>query len=201
MTTRVLLLGANGRTGGHIRTSLAHDPQIKLTSVVRQPLTAYPGEKVEIGDVTNLQFITGVMADQDLVIAALNGELLREAQAIYQAGIRDKTTRIIWLTGIGIHKEAAGAYGQMLNNLADYNPEFVQAVRVIADPKLEYTLVRLPQLTDLRTTKEYQVTRENEAPKLSPISRENVARFLLFLAKHPANYVRESISINDYYDK
>lgn len=198
-TTRVLLLGANGRTGRHIRALLAQAPQISLTSVARQALNAYSNEKVEIGDVTDLKFITNTMKNQDMVIAALNGELLLEAQSIYKAALETKTTRIIWLTGIGIHGEAKGEYGKMLNSLVDINPDFVQAAKVIADPQLAYTLVRLPQLTDQQATSKYEVTRENEDPKLLPVSRENVARFMLFLAKHPQIYIRESISINDQY--
>ena len=194
---RVLLLGAGGKTGSEIRQLFVKDPQIELTSVARRPRTQYPSEKVELGDVTDLSFLEKVMKNQDIVIASLSGDLLSEAKTIHEAAIKTKSTRVVWLTGVGVHREATGAYGSMLNNLATVDPDFVKAAETIAQSDLKYTLLRLPQLKMEHIKREYQIKRQNEAPVLTSISRENVAKFLLFLTKHSDQYIKESISISD----
>lgn len=195
---RVLLLGAGGKTGSEIRKLFVEDSQIILTSVARRTLTEYPGERVELGDLTNVQFLKKVMKDQDIIIASLSGDLLAEAQAIHEAAVKTGSTRVVWLTGIGVHREATGSYGAMLNTLTTVDPDFVQAAETIAQSDLKYTLLRLPQLKIEHTKREYHIKGQNEAPVLTSISKENVAKFLLFLTKHSDQYIKESISISDH---
>lgn len=117
------------------------------------------------------------MENQEFVISCLNGEVLSFAKNIVSAAQRMNITRIIWLTGMGIHKEVPGLQGITVNILGRFMPNYVKAADAIVDCGIAYTLIRAPGITDGSGT-EYHLTQEGEKPRKRTASKKAIAELI-----------------------
>lgn len=176
----VLILGATGRTGSFLADYLANEPDVNLALYVRSPEKLSPeataNARVIVGDVLETEHLHTAMEGVDCVAACLAGRPLEQAQSIAAALENTQVSRIMWLTGLGIHHEVPGPVGEMLNGYVQRQPEFVEAADVIERCSTPSLLVRAPMLTDGPETP-YVLHREGEELPGDSVSRATLARF------------------------
>lgn len=178
----VLVLGATGRTGRLVVRQLHEAANVTQTLYVRTPDKLLPENKniakVIQGDVLDTVALTAAMQGQDIVVATLNGNVLDLAKSIVIAMRESTVSRIIWLTGLGIHREVPGFNGIMLNLLLKKYPEYAEAADTIADSGVSYTLIRAPGITDGQN-REYHLTQEGEKLRKNSVTKNAIAKFIV----------------------
>lgn len=177
----VLILGVTGGTGKFVSEMLEDSSNIIQTVYVRNKnkLDKKLKETITVleGDVLDTANLKVAMNNQDIVVACLNGDLLAQAESIVEASKAMKVTRIIWLTGLGIHHEVPGSVGEMLDKLIKQFPDYVKAADTIANSGKSYTLVRAANLVDGDNIN-YNLTKEGEMILDESVTRRAVARFI-----------------------
>jgi Putative NADH-flavin reductase len=186
----ILVLGATGGIGRLVVQQLNQLEYVKQAVYVRNASKLKP-EDVAVatvleGDVLDTEKLTEAMQGQEVVIAALAGDLPGQAKSIVKAMKQTKVTRVIWVTGLGIHHEVPGAVGEMLNYYVSRFPEYVQAADTIANSGIAYTLVRAANLTD-GGNMEYFLSKEGENIHSESVTRSAVAKFIVDMIKDENN--------------
>jgi uncharacterized protein YbjT (DUF2867 family) len=182
----VLILGATGGIGSLAVRQLKQVADVKQTVYVRNSsklrLEDIAAAAVLEGDVLDTESLTEAMQEQDTVIAALSGDLLAQAKSIVKAMKQTKVSRVIWVTGLGIHHEVPGAVGEMLNYYVSKFPEYVQAADAIANSGVTYTLVRAANLANGNNMK-YYLQKESESIHSESVDRCAVAKFIVDMVR------------------
>ena len=175
----VLVLGATGKVGQLIVKKLNENTEIKQTLYVRN-LTAqsfgdrFNGLIVE-GDVLDEFNLSKVMKNQDIVAASLNGDLLSQAKSIVNALKNSNVRKVIWITGLGIHREVPGEIGKFLDTYLEKYPEYAQAADTIAESGVSYTLLRCAGIVDGESV-EYHITNEGEPIRSEIVTKAAIAK-------------------------
>ena len=152
----VLILGATGGIGHWVAEFLKEYPDFHQTVYVRNPqkLDASVAETaaVLVGDMADTVSLEQAMQGQEIVVAALSGDWLGHAKAIAAAAKKTGVSRLIWVTGLGIHREVPGETGKILEYYVNRFPEYIQAADTIAASGIPYTrrqwiAARLPGLS------------------------------------------------------
>ena len=179
MSKNVVVFGASGHTGRYILRQLDGMQEMAVSAFVRTPekladmkLTSV---KIIQGDALNAADVALALQGQDVLLAALEGDVLTMAENILQAAKISGLKRIIWMTGMGIHHEIKGARGIMLDLLAKSRPEYIKAADRIAESGIPYTLLRCPGIQDGDKTA-YDLTPEGVQPKNKPVDRAAIAK-------------------------
>jgi hypothetical protein len=177
----ILVLGATGKTGRLVVKELEMLKGIRQTAYVRtaskmKGVTDAPIKVIE-GNVIDTEKLHKAMEGMDFVISCLGGDVLPMAKSIVEAMKGTSVSRVVWLTGRGIHNEVPGEEGEMLRGYLRRMPEFAQAADVIADSGVCYTLIRIPILLD-GENKEYDLTNEDQVGRCSEVTRSAVAKFI-----------------------
>lgn len=193
---KIMVLGATGRIG-KLLISLLSESENSITVYVRNVEKAIEFENLNIieGDVLDLKNLTDSMVGQDIVIAVLSGDVLSYAKNIVSAVQKNNVSRIIWVTGMGIHHEVPGEVGKMLDELCKQMPEYVQAADIIATSGKAYTLIRAAHLTDGENSK-YYIQHEGEPLHSNSVDRIAVAHFINDLVRNE-NGINESLGITN----
>lgn len=179
MNRRIIVFGATGNTGRYIVNYFRTMKEIHLTLFVRNiekldgiDLTEF---KVIQGNALNPSDVNKAVAGQNIVIAALEGNVLPMAENIISASKAAGINRIIWMTGMGIHHEIKGLRGKMLDRLAKARPEYIKAADKIASSGIDYTLLRCPGIKNGDNIN-YYLTTEDIQPRRKSIDRAAIAK-------------------------
>ena len=108
--------------------------------------------------------------------------------AVEQTGVR----WIIWITGMGIHREIEGVHGLMLNRLAKKMPAYIQAADTIAASAAVTTLLRCPSIRD-GENQAYALTKEGQQPDCWTVDRVAIARCMADMVADDALGANESL--------
>lgn len=197
---KVVIFGASGHTGKYITEKMKAEKELEVSVFVRKP------EKFGDMDLSNVNVIQGdaldaedvkrAMDGQDILLCSLEGDVLTMAKNIVAALEETSVKRIIWITGMGIHREIKGLHGIMLNMYAKKRPEYIQAADMIAESKAVTTLLRCPGIVDGDNTK-YTLSREGEQPKKWSIDRAGIAQCMYDLIMNEELGVNESLGITN----
>lgn len=177
---RVFVLGATGNVGRLVMSQLKNITDVHQTVYVRNANKLSKNEKnltVVEGDVLDTNALNKAMKNQEIVIATLSGDLLEQAKSIVRAVQGTTVPRIIWITGLGIHREVPGEIGEILDSLLSQYPEYAQAADTISNSGVAYTLVRAANLVD-GDNMEYNLTNEGEEIRSNSVTRNAVAKFI-----------------------
>lgn len=118
------------------------------------------------------------------------------AKNIVAALEKTSVKRIIWITGMGIHREITGLRGMMLNMYAKQRPEYIEAADTIAASKAVTTLLRCPGIKNGDNT-DYFLTREGEQPAHKDIERAGIAQCMYDLIEDETLGINESLGITN----
>jgi putative NADH-flavin reductase len=212
---RILVLGANGRTGRHV-VSLALAAGHRVTAFVRRadglPTTGRSGPDIVLGDVrADQDLLAGALAGHDAVIGALgNGLALRDGRApkivgaatnrLVAAMTRAGVPRLVTMLSYGAGATAphapllvrALAATAMRADFAD----LAAADRVLAASDLAWTVAHFGALTDA-DRRGAAITTRLTRPRRFRIGRADVAACLLRLAATDATVRRRVVLDGD----
>lgn len=195
--TNVLIIGATGNVGGAVRQTLLNetDNQLTLFSRSADRLNIDPSrEKVISGSVTNDADLDKALQGQDVVFAALSGDLGNFAKHIVDAMDRNGVKRLLFITSMGIYNEVPVSLGG--GNL-DGNPilqPYRDAADVIEASDLNYTVIRPGWFTS--GTVDYEVTHKGEPFGGHDVSISSIADAVKKLVADPNLDSRDSIGLN-----
>ncbi|MBQ4396017.1 MAG: SDR family oxidoreductase [Clostridia bacterium] len=195
---KVLVLGATGRIGSKLVKNLneLNDVQIKVYVRTPEKITEKMDIEVIKGDILDSNHLREAMQDINMVIAAVDGNLLEMSKSIVSAAENTSVSRIVWVTGMGIHHEVPGLTGKMLDMLVKAQPEYVEAADLIMNSGLNYTLVRAAHLTDGNNEK-YHLQNEGEKLHSNSVDRCAVARFIADMVLNEELGKNESLGITN----
>ena len=183
---KIIVLGATGRIG-KLLVPLFENSEFEVTAYVRDVEKAKNMGLKNVsyveGDVLDKEKLTLAISDKDIVVAVLSGDLLEYTENIVSALKKSNVSRIIWVTGMGIHHEVPGEVGKMLDELCRQMPEYIQAADNIVNSGTPYTLIRAAHLTDGQNGK-YYVHHEGENLHSNSVDRIAVANFIADLVKN-----------------
>lgn len=197
--TNILIIGATGSIGQATRTYLLQNTTDHLTLMARHAdrlrnLDA-ARERVVAGSVTDTAALAQALAGQDVVFAALSGDLPRMATALVTGMQQAGVDRLLFISSMGIYNEIPASVGASGN--LDRNPvlaPYRQAADIIEASPLNYTVIR-PGWFDNGSTA-YQITHKGEPFGGHDVARASITALVMRLAHDPALGSRDSLGIN-----
>lgn len=197
---KILIIGATGSVGQVTRAYLLQHSDDELTLMARH-VERISGlnpnrERIVAGSVTDNAKLQAALAGQDVVFAALSGDLPTMAAALVAGMEKASVDRLLFITSMGIYNEipaSVGASGNLRSNpmLSSYR----RAADVIEASSLNYTVIR-PGWFDNGTDTNYQITKKGESFGGHDVSRTSIADLVLRLAHNPKLGSRDSLGIN-----
>jgi len=152
-------------------------------------------ERAITGSVTDSAALQEALADQDVVFAALSGNLAGMAKSLVTAMDQADVKRLLFIASMGIYNEIPASVGG--GNLAE-NPMlqgYRNAADVVEASDLNYTVIR-PGWFDNGTDTDYEVTEKGEPFGGHDVSRKSIADFVVRLAHDTTMGTRNSLGIN-----
>ena len=197
MSKRILIIEATGSIGSKLRKTLLEKTNYKLTlfSTRANRLQVNPNREVAIsGDVNNKNSLSRVIQNQDVVFAALSGNLGTMAKNIVDVMQQSTTRRLIFISSMGIYNEIPRSIGGgNLNENSMLRP-YREAADVIEASNLDYTIIR-PGWFD-EGSDNYEITKKGQPFKGHDVSRQAICNLVLKLIQQNGFGVRESLGIN-----
>lgn len=197
MAKNVLIIGATGTVGTAVTKTLLEETDDQLTLFARSAtqIDASDRKKIIAGDVLKNNDLDQAMKDQDVVFAALTGDLGKFAENIVEAMDRNHVSRLIFISSMGIYNEipaSVGASGNLSTNpiLQTYR----EAADVIEGSDLNYTVIRPGWF--ISGPVEYEVTRKGEPFGGHDVSISSIADLVKKLVRDNSLYAKESVGIN-----
>ena len=135
------------------------------------------------------------MKGQDVVFAALSGNLKRYAQSIVESMHRNHVQRLIFISSMGIYDEIPASVGSRGN--LKYNSvlrPYREAADVIEASDLNYTVIRPGWF--IGGPVNYEVTHKGEPFGGHDVSINSIADLVLKLVNDNQLYSKESVGIN-----
>ncbi|WP_225047677.1 NAD(P)H-binding protein [Lacticaseibacillus kribbianus] len=197
--TNILIIGATGSIGQATRNYLLQNTTDQLTLMARhtQRLRSLDAtrERVIEGSVTDPGALQKALQGQQVVFAALSGDLPRMAQALVAGMTEAGVERLLFISSMGIYNEIPARIGTDGN--LDHNPvlaPYRRAADIIEASDLNYTVIR-PGWFDNGSTA-YQVTHKGEPFGGHDVARASIADLVMRLAHDPELGSRDSLGIN-----
>ncbi|TGD18358.1 NAD(P)H-binding protein [Levilactobacillus suantsaiihabitans] len=197
--TNVLIIGATGSVGSVTRQYFLDHTDDQLTLMARN--TRRLGqlsdrERAVTGSVTDAATLKDALKGQDVVFAALSGNLAGMAKSLVTAMDEMGVKRLLFIASMGIYNEipaSVGASGNLATNpmLQGYR----NAADVIEASDLNYTVIR-PGWFDNGNDTDYQVTKKGEPFGGHDVSRQSIADLVMRLAHDETLGSRDSLGIN-----
>lgn len=197
--TNVLIIGATGSVGSTTRRYFLENTTDQLTLMSRNTrrlgqLDAQR-ERAIAGSVTDQATLKTALDGQDVVFAALSGNLVGMAKSLITAMDHNDVKRLLFIASMGIYNEIPASVGG--GNL-DENP-VLQGYRDAADAveasDLNYTVIR-PGWFDNGNDTDYDLTKKGEPFGGHDVSRKSVADLVVRLAHDDQLGSRDSLGIN-----
>lgn len=197
--TNVLIIGATGSVGSVTRQYFLDHTDDQLTLMARN--TRRLGqlsdrERAVVGSVTDTATLTAALKEQDVVFAALSGNLAGMAKSLVGAMDETGVKRLLFIASMEIYNEipaSVGASGNLATNpmLQGYR----NAADVVEASDLNYTVIR-PGWFDNGNDTDYQVTKKGEPFGGHDVSRKSIADLVVRLAHDETLGSRDSLGIN-----
>ena len=196
--TKVLIIGATGTVGSAVRKTLLEQTDDQLTLFSRSAgkmKVDQSRENAISGSVTNDADLDKALQGQEVVFAALSGDLGKFAQHIVKAMDKNGVKRLLFISSMGIYNEipaSVGSSGNLEHNsmLRTYRA----AADVIEASDLNYTVIRPGWFQSGPVN--YEVTRKGEPFGGHDVSVSSIADLVKRLAHDPNLYSRDSVGIN-----
>ena len=201
--TQILIIGANGSvakvaTQGFLQATNANlklylRNSKRLAKVAQQ----YP-QRVQLveGNALDTNALKSAMNGVNVVYANLAGrDLGKMAQAITQAMRETGVKRLVWVGSYGVYDNEIP--NDEFDRIRAYNPPHREAVRVIENSGLDYTIIRAQWFSSADEI-DYELTKKGEKFKnpSAYISRKSIAHLVIRLCLEKDFGVRESLGIN-----
>jgi uncharacterized protein YbjT (DUF2867 family) len=207
---RLLILGATGRTGGHlVEQALAQGHDVTVLVRDRPRLQPHGDDvRVLVGEVTEPVAAAAAVAGQDAVLIALGSRRPREllgtdvmvrsvgnvVSAMQAGGVR----RVVLLSALGAGVSAGNApvmlrltFATLLRRIGR---DKAAAEELLRRSGLDWTLVYPPRFTGGPLTKQYRHGGDMRVSGMPSVSRADVAHLMLALLSDETS-THESITV------
>ena len=193
MSTKILVLGANGQLARNTIPFLLKHPDVTLTLYLRRAdrlRNPDPGRAAIVeGDVLDPPTLRTAMKGQDVVYANLAGEMAQQARAIIDAMHAECVKRLIFVSSMGIYGEIPGErYRRVLDPYRD-------SAALVEASDLDYTILRPGWFTDDEAI-DYQVTQKGEPFRGHDVTLNSVSDLIVKLATSRRLHVRCSLGVS-----
>lgn len=148
-------------------------------------------ERIISGSLTNSLALDKAMKGQEVVFAALSGNLAEFARDIVVAMKRNDVQRLIFITSMGIYGEVPLSMGGTLEKVSPVLCSYREAADVIEASDLNYTIIR-PGLGPV----DYRITHKGEEFGGYDVSVASIADLVKKLVEDPNLDSRDSVGIN-----
>lgn len=195
--TNVLIIGATGTIGSAVRNTLLSETDDFLTLFSRRAGNLEidsAREKAISGSVTNSSDLNEALKGQDVVFAALSGNLGEFARDIVAAMNRNNVKRLLFITSMGIYGEVPASMGGTPGKVSPILRPYREAADVIEASDLNYTIIRPGWFTNGPVN--YQITHKGEDFGGHDVSISSIADMVKNLVQDPRLDSRDSIGIN-----
>ena len=215
---KILLFGATGRTGKLILQKALKDGH-QVNAIVRDPSKLNePNANIIKGTPYDKETVKQAINNCDVVISTLNVSRIsdspwaklrspkdiisRSIQNALEAMPENNPKRIIVMgvLGAGESKKKMPLIVKMIINLSNLKYAFDDHTRqeeLLARSDADWTVVRLPMLTEEDGEKNIIIKKLNDETKLNrKINRESVARFILNILKDE-NYYKSIVAVSN----
>lgn len=198
--TNVLIIGATGSIGSVTRKYFLENTDDQLTLMSRYPQKLGQlnecRERVIAGSVMDTTILQAALQGQDVVFAALSGDLAKMARQLVRVVEQTGVRRLLFITSMGIYNEIpanVGTSGNLRSNpiLKNYR----DAADIIAGSNLNYTTIR-PGWFDNGDDTNYQLTKKGEPFGGHDVSRQSIADLVVRLSHDETLGSRDSLEIN-----
>lgn len=197
---KVVIFGAAGFTGKYITNKMLKAEDVELSVFVRNPDKFgdmdMSGINIIKGDALNADDVRKAMYGQDIMLCSLEGDVLTMAKNIVSSLDKTGVRRIVWITGMGIHREITGTRGIMLNMYAKKRPEYIEAADTIAASSAVTTLLRCPGIHD-GDNEHYELTPEGVQPAHRDVDRAAIAQCMADIVADETLGANESLGITN----
>lgn len=198
--TNILIIGASGTVGGITRRYLLDNTDDQLTLMARNTKRLgnlnVERERAISGSVNDSEALKSALEGQDVVFAALSGDLKNMAQSLVVAMDKADVKRLLFITSMGIYNEIPASV-EPSGNLAS-NPvlqTYRDAADVIEASDLNYTIIR-PGWFDNGNDTDYQLTHKGAPFGGHDVSVMSIADLVMKLAHDQNLGSRDSLGIN-----
>lgn len=201
---KLLIIGAAGKLGREL-VRQGFEAGHAVTALVRRSTTpsVFPSDvRVVEGNLLDPASLRGAIAGQDAVLAAVASKPgLRQAPALYVPGAvslrsameAERVSRVLWVTSAAVEPEDLAATAVVFRWLIE--PLLLRGVyadaaaseAVLRSSALDWTFVRLTQLTDGPRTGRYRVDPRHTPVGGRTISRTDLAAFMIGEVAAPAH--------------
>lgn len=198
---KVVILGANGRSGREIISRLKNQKDVNLTLFLRQSERINDIKTNEMtvidGDAEKYNNLLEAVQEKDIVINAMGGSKLGETtEKLVKAMEELNVKRIIAINAGGIYNELPEPFNTWdFEKVGESRPINLRAAEAIENSSLVYTIVRPVWLTNKQIV-DFQLTKKGETYKGTETSRSSIAEFISTLVENPNLYLNENLGIS-----
>lgn len=195
--TNVLIIGATGTIGSAVRQTLSNETDNFLTLFSRRAGNLKidsTREKAISGSASSDTDLDQAMKDQDVVFAALSGDLPNFAKHIVDAMNRNHVQRLLFITSMGIYGEIPASMGDTLGRVSPVLRPYREAADIIENSDLNYTIIRPGWFTSGPV--DYEVTHKGEQFGGHDVSISSIADLVKKLVQDPTLDSKDSVGIN-----
>lgn len=195
---KMLILGANGRTGRrllHLALSDGHSVTVLVRDKDAMSDIYHPKLSIFEGDVCDFDTLNSILPGHDLVISTLGPRLpTKKATTIYSRAteniikaMRHSSVKRLIVTSTALLFNNTGIIERILRIIARYNIKHAKIMeQTIINSNIEWTIVRVGFLKD-SSNKNYRQAKGKLPDKGNSISRSALAAFLLDEANQADN--------------
>ena len=203
---KYVILHPTGRISRLVIDQLLADPQfsdVELNLLTQRPelLPAWPADRVQLtaGSATDLEKLLAVTEGADLVFLGKvdDKKFTVISKNLVKAAKENAFDRVIELSLAGLYYEIPGEFGTWVDEWVG-SGRFLparEAAHRLETADLDYTLIRMPALTDWPDVKYALTGRYDEFVGVS-VSRASVADLVLKIMADPSQYSRASVGIS-----
>lgn len=198
---KVLLIGATGSIGRTVRETLLNETDAQLTLFSRRIKNHginQKREKVIQGSALNTADVRRAAQGQDVVFAALSGDVAGFAETIVSVleSMQPNAPKLIFLTTMGIYQEIPSWLGE---SPEPYSNGILRGFRLAADKieasTLNYTIIRPGWFTNGPVS--YELTKKGEPFGGHDVSRKSIADLVKKATEDLSYQNHESLGINE----
>lgn len=200
----VIILGATGQVSRFLIPRLLQDTDANLTLFGRNVTSRLEPDnltstrtKLIDGDILESTKLLAAMEGQDLVFlnAPEADAMQATATAMKAAGIK----RLIVSGTIGLYDEVGGKFGEwgrsMAGMFAAMNAERDVIARLLDDPEIDFTYIRMTMLYNNADKTDYTLIPFGTPVTGAQVSRQAVARFITDMIQNPELQINQNVAI------
>ena len=200
---KILILGAAGQISKMITKNLLQETDAELVLYARNA-----NRRIANSDPSRITIIDGDFNDSAKLMEAMEGvEIVylndmnspEATQTIVDAAKKSGVAKIIGATILGIYDEVIGEFGKWNARMVGRTGtnRHKESAKIIEDSGIDFTLLRLTWLYNQEGNEKYMVSQKGEPFIGAQVSRQAVARLIVYIIGNQAVYSNKSLGVSE----